>query len=442
MAQNPPCTICGEGLTLTNPQGIVNLGSNGTPPCAQLEAIGLQGGIPEQSCLPIQQLSQEPCGCEVLTGAPTSTPAPTALATEAPTFQPTFTPAPTSNPTGTPTFPPAPECWDDLDAIFAREISLSPELVLAEPRTYVLCSNTNYFMGNDPGRNFQFQTGFASLIGRPNVHYKCGDSGSSANNCRLLSGSYPIALLDPFDTVNTNVTFQGLTIESSFEFGMLVSKPGDVLLLDCIFRNHENIAPILLQNSLSQTFTLTVRHCIFEGNRKNLQGQPGIIVALSEQNAVVLEDVIFRNNDYSATSTTMAVLVQGAPLTIKDTCFENNFFTDVALVLTVGSPVVEATNNFVSDPDSSLRCPFWAPLTGQGRLQPCIDAEAIACSFEAAPTRAPSPTPPVAEPTRIPVPRVTRAPTSEPTLQSSTVQRFQFGMALGVLMGTLSLLAV
>lgn len=236
MAQNPPCPICGEGLTLTNAQGIVDLGSTGTLPCAQLESIGLQGGIPERSCLPIQQLSQEPCGCEVLTGAPTSTPAPTALATEAPSFQPTFTPAPTNNPTGTPTFPPAPECWDDLDAIFAREISLSPELVLAEPRTYVLCPNTNYFMGNDPGRNFQFQTGFASLIGRPNVHYKCGDSGSSANNCRLLSGSYPIALLDPFDTVNTNVTFQGLTIESSFEFGMLVSKPGDVLLLDCIFR--------------------------------------------------------------------------------------------------------------------------------------------------------------------------------------------------------------
>jgi hypothetical protein len=212
------CPLCGEDKELKNPDGVVTIPQNGDFLCSTLIQFSEQGGIDAATCAFLQPLIETPCGCRD----------PVAV---------NGTAAPTESPTMSPTFGAPPDCFTDLNNIFQRESALTQQETQIG-RTYVLCPDTVYFMGrlNPSG---EFVDGFDAITPRPNVHYKCGDSGSSSNNCRLLDGTYAIISFGG-DPEHSNVTFQGLTIESSTNGGVIAARPGDLNFIDCIFKVSTN----------------------------------------------------------------------------------------------------------------------------------------------------------------------------------------------------------
>jgi hypothetical protein len=216
------CPVCGEGMEMTIPDGIVELPQDQVFTCSQLADFAAQGNIDEQTCVNLETFVQVPCGCQSAALDGNATAAPTIFTTAAPSM----------TPSAAPSFGPEPDCYEDLNNIGLREKVLSTDQ-LAIGRTYVLCPDTVFFMGI-LNQNI-FEGGFDAIIPRPNVHYKCGTSGSSANNCRLLTGSAAI-LSAAGDPLHTNVTFEGLTIESSVVAGVVAALPGDLTFVDCIFK--------------------------------------------------------------------------------------------------------------------------------------------------------------------------------------------------------------
>jgi len=445
---------------LTNPAGRVLIPNNEEFLCENLVFLSESGQWSESKCAFLEPFVQEPCGCEAVSGnIPVS---------------PTASPESTSSPGETRPFPPAPECFEDLNSIQERENSLSMEEVKVG-RTYTLCPNREYFIGRlDPSIPGTFVGGSTSFLPRPNVYYKCGTSGSSTNNCRIIDGSFPIVMFgSKNDLYSTNVTFQGITIESSFSGGVLAAKPGDVTFIDCIFRNHENLGPIILlyENRLSRrlaqldfhefmnewetntlvapssdatneeptpelisrtlqtsalisTFTFTCRKCLFEGNRvsSRVNAFPGIINAQSSDVEIVLEDVVFRNNDYRTPvkAATYAIASQG-PLTLRNSCFEDNDFIGDAPIVVFGGAEIDLRNNFLSSIDDELLCPFVVTFEDDLARQmaketmsrfTCTSADAEECAAELEPTRTPRPTPLPLQPTRRPVTRATIPPST------------------------------
>lgn len=63
------------------------------------------------------------------------------------------------------------------------------------PRTYVLCENTEFQVGeadlsNGWGFGNAIKNGQLPIAGRSNIKVQCGDSGSSFNNCTIRDGSF------------------------------------------------------------------------------------------------------------------------------------------------------------------------------------------------------------------------------------------------------------
>jgi len=214
------CPLCGEGKEMTIPHGIITIPQNPSLGCAELDGLAAQGKIDQQTCGVLETFAQEPCGCEQsLMGNATTAPI------AAPILVPTIA-------SMAPTFGTVPECYDDLDNIRHRELALTSD-DLAVRRTYVLCPATVFLMGK--ATRGGFDGGFEPITPRPNVHYKCGPNGSSANSCRLLDGDYAIISAGG-DPQHTNVTFEGLTIESSFTAGVVAAMAGDLTFVDCVFK--------------------------------------------------------------------------------------------------------------------------------------------------------------------------------------------------------------
>jgi hypothetical protein len=214
-AQTFQCPICGDGKNVTDAGAIVQVPEQLNRTCAELLFAAESGNINETQCTLLQPLALTPC-------CPTQNPA--GVPTTAPT---------TGAPSLEPSFGPAPDCFTDLDNLSERELAVTD---LSVPRTLILCPDTDYFMGrldNDsPG---EFIGGYDPIVPRPNAHYKCGESGSSSNNCRIIDGEFPILSFGG-DSEHTNITFQGITIESAFRGAMLFANAGDLTFTDCIIR--------------------------------------------------------------------------------------------------------------------------------------------------------------------------------------------------------------
>ena len=195
------CLMCPAGQEITLPDMTVNLPWEETAlTCSQMQDKGYE----KAQCNMFQPFTFVSCGC-----------------------QDVETPSPTVSPTASPTNPPLDGCWDDLDAIAAQEATVQDD---SSKRTYILCPFTDYYMGRqDPQGIFQF--GFKPITPRPNVHYKCGETGNAANLCRLLDGTYQIFHVRP----SQNVVFEGLTLESAQTVGLFAAAPGSLTFLDCIF---------------------------------------------------------------------------------------------------------------------------------------------------------------------------------------------------------------
>lgn len=236
-----PCDLCGEGLEMSNPNGVASIPNNGDFPCFQLLELAETGQFDAASCAFLQTYVFTPCGCGGLLGE-------------------NETAAPTVSPSLAPTFgPPPSDCYSDLDNIFLREQSLSAEQVQIG-RTYILCPDTAYFMArlDETG---QFVNGYTPFLPRPNVHYQCGATGSSSNNCRILDGTYAIISFQglSMDAVIPNVTFQGLSIESSAGGALLAALSGSIHFVDCIFKVRSSIY-FEMENPLARSRSYFVPH--------------------------------------------------------------------------------------------------------------------------------------------------------------------------------------
>jgi hypothetical protein len=166
---------------------------------------------------------------------------------EAPTTSaPTTTVAPTSSPSAAPSFGPPPDCYDDLDEIYAREEKVTDSTVWRE---YILCPDTEYIIGTFNrfvDERILFVGGFTPISPRNNVHYKCGSDGSSSNNCVLVGGSFHVLSFGTqFEEVQGNVTMEGITFESAFRITLFLGNAGDITFQDCVIRVSDSLCDFL-----------------------------------------------------------------------------------------------------------------------------------------------------------------------------------------------------
>eukprot|EP00934_Nitzschia_sp_Nitz4_P000239 Nitzschia sp. Nitz4//scaffold297_size22919//18318//19980//NITZ4_008524-RA/size22919-exonerate_est2genome-gene-0.10-mRNA-1//1//CDS//3329546307//239//frame0 len=451
------CNICGEGNEMTNLDGIATIPDNGDFSCEILLNFAEAGQFDEATCTALQFYVESPCGCTGTDGTNETT---------VPTMTPTATPTSFSTPK---------DCYSDLDEIYYKEQALSTA-ELAVGRTYTICPDTSYFIAR-LNTSYEFVNGYIPFIPRPNVHYKCGATGSSSNNCRILDGSYAILLYPGFasDSNIFNVTFQGFSIESSAGSGVLSGLPGSITFIDCIFKNHENQGPVILQYQnqrrhlsrlpgvpesidinmdvhrrlVTLVSQATFQHCVFEDNVVSNRGYAGMVSALSSDVVLEIESCVFRNNDYAVASIqdySYAILALG-PISMANTCFQDSYFIGGATVL-----LFNAVDNFefsgnslsLSSTGGNLTCPFVAVYEGGVGtvLTTCLEADASVCTAMVAPTMAPNSPFAVPQPTRQPVPVITMSPTLHPTARptssssTSTSKKFSIsGLVLFLLVG-------
>jgi hypothetical protein len=133
----------------------------------------------------------------------------------------------------------------------------STELLLAltnkDPfaaETYIVCPNSKFQVGMMTGEEgsdvYCCVDGDSPLVPRQNSRILCGEDGSSANNCVWEGGMFQ--LLNVFAILGEqgeNMFISGMTFRGSATAGAMLSNGGDLTLKDCIFEEHNNLAPIL-----------------------------------------------------------------------------------------------------------------------------------------------------------------------------------------------------
>ena len=234
------CPICGEGMVVTRPNGIVMIPTQPNRTCSQLLRANTLGKIKRQQCGLLQPFVQQRCGCipQELTKRPTGTP------TMAPTLAPTRERVPTTSPAPTGWTAQQEGCFDNLMAIYEMERDLQDP---SENRRYTLCPDTTYHLG-ELREDGQIINGDAFLMLRPNVMYQCGDDGSRRDNCVLKGGDFGLLSLygvfeGVFETVE-NVKIKGITFESQLLFGAVMEAAGDIQFIDCAFKVRKNLCAI------------------------------------------------------------------------------------------------------------------------------------------------------------------------------------------------------
>ena len=126
-------------------------------------------------------------------------------------------------------------CLTTTSAIVVQESLVSDTSI---PRVYVLCQNSRFDIAKVNYYN-ALQQGSPMLPLRPNVHYKCGDSGRRENNCVFGGGDIYVDGTD-FYNVDTptldNVVLEGITFVAPGKVTAQLAKPGNVLFRDCVFK--------------------------------------------------------------------------------------------------------------------------------------------------------------------------------------------------------------
>jgi hypothetical protein len=132
-------------------------------------------------------------------------------------------------------------CVRTTSELSARESNVTD---LSVVREYFLCENTIYRIG--------FQDYYGSLLAggsdmihlRPNLHLKCGASGSRDNNCLVIAGDVQLDGTTvygvPEDAVD-NVVITGVTFSGARQHMVWINKPGNVLFQDCVFRVRKSV---------------------------------------------------------------------------------------------------------------------------------------------------------------------------------------------------------
>lgn len=163
----------------------------------------------------------------------------------------------------------AQDCISDLGDLLNTEGPLT-QAQIAESREYILCPDTVYEVGIGVGGNIE--DGQFPIVVRSNAHVKCGEDGSSANNCVITAGQFAVFLntYDFFgDLSMDNVIIQGITIQD-------ISFAGDVPIVCQHNKGSIEFRDIIYRaNSASPSFVLAQLPYDFltqGGRRKPAQG--------------------------------------------------------------------------------------------------------------------------------------------------------------------------
>jgi hypothetical protein len=217
------CQICGEGLRVTKPDGVVVIPTQPDRTCAVLLEAAAIGNINPSQCHLLHPFVLGPCGC-------------VDEDSDAPSDMPSFSPT-------APSISPAPtgisvrdDCFADLGDIYVLESSMED---VSQKRKYVLCPGRTFRMGvwTDEG---EIKDGEPFLALRPNVIYQCGEDGSRFNECVLQGGDFGLAsyygILDGIYETVEGVEIRGLTFESQNLFSVILKAAGDISFIGCAFK--------------------------------------------------------------------------------------------------------------------------------------------------------------------------------------------------------------
>jgi hypothetical protein len=184
-----------------------------------------------------QETNQTSPAPAVQTNQSQTSPAP-ALASPVQVGSPEPSQTPSVEPTKAPVTPPptrtTPDCFTNLTVLF--EI-----LELASPfvdKEYILCPDTVFNVGFHDEDGECCERGQMSCYVKSKTHLKCGEDGSSKNNCIIRGGDFQL-LMGPQifeETVTTEVKLSGITWEASANTGILIASQGDVTFVDNIIR--------------------------------------------------------------------------------------------------------------------------------------------------------------------------------------------------------------
>ena len=128
-------------------------------------------------------------------------------------------------------------CIESTNELVVEESKVTD---LSVTREYVLCEDTVYSIGfQDYYSSKVLQGGSDMLQLRPNLHLKCGATGSKSNNCLVTSGDVQMEGTTfygaPGDVLE-NVVITGVTFAEARKHMVWINKPGDILFQDCEFR--------------------------------------------------------------------------------------------------------------------------------------------------------------------------------------------------------------
>lgn len=153
--------------------------------------------------------------------------------TMAPTINGTFSPvAPTPSPSLPPiALPSEGECFTNTTLLF--EAMLRGNSFVDE--TYIVCPNTRLKVGFFRSDTSCCDDGVAPLILRSRTTVKCGDSGSSDNNCTLYGGNAHLFRVSSFfgEDLAQNMRVEGFTFESTEFISTAMAQQGDITFNDC-----------------------------------------------------------------------------------------------------------------------------------------------------------------------------------------------------------------
>ena len=224
------CPICGKGMAISIPEGIVEIPTQPSRTCSQLSDQAAAGNITTTQCILMNPYVFEACGCTTADVTDEPSQIPSDAPSLAPTLQPTVSPAPSGYST------PKAGCFDNLAEIHALEMALDDTSLR---RRYILCPGTTFNMGT-LDQDGTISEGEPFIMLRPNVIYQCGADGSKQNNCILKGGDFAVTSYygvfeGIYETVE-NVEIKGLTFQSQKLFVAVLEAAGDVEFNDCVFK--------------------------------------------------------------------------------------------------------------------------------------------------------------------------------------------------------------
>ncbi|KAG7374205.1 hypothetical protein IV203_013300 [Nitzschia inconspicua] len=245
-------------------------------------------------------------------------------------------------------------CIQDFQELYDLESAI---LDTSVNRTYVICPNKLYEVGylDSFFHNLrQNQAGGPPLPLRSNMTIRCGDDGSIANLCFITGGHLQVdgtAMRGIDDTAIENVLLEGFVFINANKYSFWATKRGSVTFRDCEWRDFTNTHDALIMldyydvDNPDEELVVTFENCRFHENRYFGYGsRTALIVGNSEQNRLVVQGTIFKNNNMTWNNTspesTTHLIESLGPTILEENCFLSNSV--------VGSTVVVYGNEFRS----------------------------------------------------------------------------------------------